>query len=281
VDGDDVNAIVQFLLEHRPGQIHFGITSRIMPGISLARLRALDQVVEITATDLRFNDAEISSFLEQMGTSLTPDQIMRLNQSMEGWAVGLQLAGLTLARQPFDWNIPAGQTHIFEYLVEEVLHREAAEVQAFLKVSALFDRFCAPLCEHLLREQQGGSRDYIAYLERANLFLVPLDASGTWFRYHALFTEFLRRQHSPEQASGLYHAASLWFEENNLLDEAIHYATHAAQQGVQQSDCHCRVVRQRAGFDSTRSHAICPILFGNHPDDDGTVLSRLVPHVGP
>jgi LuxR family maltose regulon positive regulatory protein len=244
VDGAEVNTIIQFLLEHRPTQMHFGITGRTMPGISLARLRALDQVVEISATDLRFNDVEIRAFLEQMGTSLTPDQIVRLNQSMEGWAVGLQLAGLTLARQPFDWNIPAGQAHIFEYLAEEVLRRELLEVQEFLKVSALFDRFCLPLCEHLVGEQSASTgfvnvsrtftstrvegKDLLAYLERANLFLVPLDTTGIWFRYHALFAEFLRRQLPPEQASDIYRAASLWFEQNNLLDEAIHYATHAA-----------------------------------------------------
>ncbi len=150
VDSTEVNAIIQFLLEHRPTQMHIGIASRTMPGISLARLRALDQVVEISAADLRFTDAEIRSFLEKMGTSLTPDQIVRLNQSMEGWAVGLQLAGLTLARQPFDWNIPAGEAHIFEYLAEEVLRREKPEVQEFLKVSALFDRFSLPLIDHIL-----------------------------------------------------------------------------------------------------------------------------------
>lgn len=235
VDSAEVNAIIQFLLEHRPTQMHIGIASRTMPGISLARLRALDQVVEISAADLRFTDSEIRSFLEQMGTSLTPDQIMRLNQSMEGWAVGLQLAGLTLARQPFDWNIPAGQTHIFEYLAEEVLRREEPEVQEFLKVSALFDRFSLPLIDQILLnanyEITNPTAEILAYIERANLFLVSLDSSGTWFRYHALFTEFLRRQLPPEKASGLYQTASLWFEENNLLDEAIHYATHAANHG--------------------------------------------------
>ena len=150
--------------------------------------------------------------------------------------MGLQLAGLALARQPFDWNIPAGQAHIFDYLAEEVLRRETPEVQEFLKVSALFDRFCvaALTTYYVIRNyatlnREIASADILAYIERANLFLVPLDSSGTWFRYHALFTEFLRRQLPPEQASqDYYHAASLWFEENNLLDEAIHYATHAA-----------------------------------------------------
>jgi LuxR family maltose regulon positive regulatory protein len=244
LDGSEVNAILQSLLEHSPAQMHLVIATRAMPEFSLARLRARDQMAEINVADLRFTESEIRDFLERMGAPLPPEQISHLNQSTEGWAVGLQLAGLTLARQPFDWNIPAGQIHIFDYLAEEVLRRENPEVQEFLKVSALFDRFCVSLCDRLLEKQSasagfvnvawtftsawGGSKDLLAYLERANLFLVPLDSTGTWFRYHALFTEFLRRGLPTEQSSKLYQAASLWFEENNLLDEAIHYATHAA-----------------------------------------------------
>ncbi len=239
LDGSEVNAILQSLLEYLPAQMHLAITTRTMPELSLARLRARDQMVEINTADLRFTESEVRAFLEQMGAPLPPEQISHLNQSTEGWAVGLQLAGLALARQPFDWNIPAGQAHIFDYLAEEVLRRETPEVQDFLKVSALFDRFCVPLCNRLFSSPQfrtlklGGGReggDILAYLERANLFLIPLDSTGTWFRYHALFNEFLRRPQSvsPEQSLKLYQIASLWFEENNLLDEAIHYATHAA-----------------------------------------------------
>ncbi len=239
LDGSEVNAILQSLLDYLPVQAHLAIATRTTPELSLARLRARDQMVEINAADLRFNESEVRDFLEQMGAPLPPEQISHLNQSIEGWAVGLQLAGLTLVRQPFDWNIPAGQAHIFDYLAEEVLRRETPEVQEFLKVSALFDRFCVPLCDRLFsspifqRAENGGGPervDILAYLERANLFLVPLDSTGTWFRYHALFTEFLRRAQSvpPEQASKLYREASLWFEENRLLDEAIHYAVHAA-----------------------------------------------------
>jgi len=235
VDGTEVNSPIQFLLEHHPAQMHLVLASRILPEIPLARLRALDQVLEINATDLRFTDDEIRIFLERIGATLSTEQLAHLNQSTEGWAVGLQLAGLALARQPFDWNIPAGQAHIFDYLAEEVLRREPPEVQEFLKVSSLFDRFCAPLCQHLFSspifrslENGGGWEGVLSHIERANLFLIPLDSTGTWFRYHALFTEFLRRQLPLEEASQHYHAASLWFEEKDLLDEAIHYATHAA-----------------------------------------------------
>lgn len=232
VDGTEVNGIIQSLLEHHPEQMHIAIVTRSLPGLSLARLRALDEVVEISAADLRFNDDEVQAFLEQMGASLTLEQLTHLNRSMEGWAVGLQLAGLALARQPFDWNIPAGQAHIFDYLAEEILCRQPLEVQEFLKISALFDRFSAATVDYISHNTDcvftQPAVDLLAHIERLNLFLVPLDSSGTWFRYHALFAEFLRRQLSPERAEQYHHAASHWFEENSLLDEAIHYATHGA-----------------------------------------------------
>lgn len=230
--GPDVDALLDALLEHCPSSLHLGLATRVMPGLALARLRARDQIVEITAADLRFDEAEVRAFLAQMGVALPPEQLARLDRSAEGWAVGLQLAGLALARQPFDWNLPAGQTQIFDYLAQEVLRREPPEIQEFLKISALFDRFCAPVMEHVLRRAYyvlpQTAADLLGAIERANLFLIPLDASRTWFRYHALFAEFLRRQLPPAQAQAHYHAASVWFEDNRLLDEAIHYATHAA-----------------------------------------------------
>ncbi|RPH61275.1 MAG: LuxR family transcriptional regulator, partial [Chloroflexi bacterium] len=129
-ESPETNAILNFLLENRPATFHLVLTTRTMPGLNLARLRALDQVTEITAADLRFTEPEVRAFLE---TSLDPStgsgQVLRLpaealaslNQSTEGWAVGLQLAALALARQPSNWQILAGQEHIFDYLAEEVL----------------------------------------------------------------------------------------------------------------------------------------------------------------
>jgi LuxR family transcriptional regulator, maltose regulon positive regulatory protein len=193
-------------------------------------LRGLDQITEISATDLRFNSEEIRAFLEQvMDINLTPDELARLNQSTEGWAVGLQLAAIALARQPVDWQIPAGQMLIFDYLAEEVFRRERPQVQEFLMRTALFDQFCAPLCEALF-EGAFPVSDLLTYMDKSNLFLIPLDTSGTWFRYHALFAEFLRQQmthQSPEIILSLYKKAGLWAEQNGLFDDAIHYATHA------------------------------------------------------
>ncbi len=246
VDSPETAEILAFLLEQRPATFHLVLTTRTIPSLNLSRLRALDQVTEITTADLRFTESEIRLFLE---TSMDPsalhlpaEALARLNQSTEGWAVGLQLAALALARQPEAWQALAGQEHIFDYLADEVLRRESPEVQEFLKITALFDRFCLPLCEHIIsspifqRTENGGraSHDFgegkagalLAHIERANLFLVPLDS--TWYRYHALFTDFLRKQTAPELSALCYRAASDWFEQNGLLDDAIHYATHAA-----------------------------------------------------
>jgi LuxR family maltose regulon positive regulatory protein len=239
VDNPESVEILQFLLENRPSAFHILITSRAAPGLNLARLRALDQVTEITEADLRFTEREVRLFIETcMDLRLPEDALAHLNQSTEGWAVGLQLAALSLARQPENWHSLAGQEHIFDYLAQEVLNREPPEVQEFLKISSLFDRFCLPLLEYVLTakpETKNGNQtgcspiSILSHIERANLFLVSID--DAWFRYHALFTDFLRRQFLPEQAAPYYRLASQWSEQNGLLDEAIHYAVHAADHG--------------------------------------------------
>ncbi len=244
VDCPEISEILQFILDNRPGVFHLIILTRATPNMNLYRLRALGQVNEIDESDLRFTELEVRQFLEtSMGLSLTADEISRLNQTTEGWAVGLQLAALALTRQPADWSALTGREHIFEYLAEEVLSRETFEVQNFLKISALFDRFSenlisflarklpnSPLFEklnHLSTPGQKHTKELIDYIERANLFLVPLDPIRTWFRYHALFTDYLRRQIGPEMSLPFYRAASEWFESEGSLDDAVQYASQA------------------------------------------------------
>jgi LuxR family maltose regulon positive regulatory protein len=235
IDGPETGAMLQFLLENRPASFHLLLTTRQAPSLNLARLRALDQVTEIGAAELRFSEAEMRTFLEtSMELHLPEEQIARLHHTSEGWAVGLQLAGLALERQPDDQQIFAGQEQIFDYLAEEVLQRQPPEIQEFLRISALFDRFSAALCDAVLGELQqaapapGRAAGLIKAIGRANLFLVPLDATATWFRYHALFGDFLRRQLPAGQAGDCYRTASRWFEQNGLTDDAIHYACHAS-----------------------------------------------------
>jgi LuxR family maltose regulon positive regulatory protein len=244
VDSPEIAEIMQFLLDNRPAVFHILLVTRATPTLIMTRLRALDQVIEINESDLRFTEKEVHLFLEtSMELHLSADDVIHLNQTAEGWAVGLQLTALALVREPANWQVLAGQEHIFDYLAQEVLHREPSEIQEFLKITALFDRFCVSLCDYLLSElpalpgfsnisrkiASGSeiSRDLISYIERANLFLVPIDSTRTWFRYHALFADFLRSQLPAEQTLPIYHAASDWFEAHGALDDAIHYATHA------------------------------------------------------
>lgn len=229
-ESPQVAGIVRFLLESRPANFHLLVASRAMPDLNLARLRGRDQVTEIGALDLRFSPLEVRAFLEGvMDLRLDARDLGRLERSTEGWAVGLQLAAIALARRPVAWSAPAGQAQVFEYLAEEVLQRESPQVQEFLVRSSLLERFSAPLCR-VLFEQGAPVEELLAYVERANLFLVPLDARGDWYRYHSLFADFLRarmqRTH-PEQAPALYRAASLWCRERGALEDAIQYAARA------------------------------------------------------
>ena len=222
--------IIHFLLENRPAVFHLVIITRVTPLLNLTRMRALDQVVEITAAHLRFTPAETNLFFNiSMGFQLPAERLDQINQSAEGWAVGMQLAALALARQPSEWPAPAIQEQIFDYLAEEVLQREPVEVQDFLKKSALFDRFCLSLCAHAFNSGYSPEKykELLATIDRANLFLVPLDAENHWYRYHGLFSDFLRRKLPIEQVNSIYDRASDWFESNGLVDEAIQYAIQA------------------------------------------------------
>lgn len=239
-DEPDVARIIEFLLDHRPPQMHVVLTSRTEPSLNLTRLRATDQIVEITAADLRFTDQEIQDFLEEvLDARPSARQLAELSQSTEGWAVALQLAGMALVRQPEQWNLPAGQPQIFDYLAGEVFSRESPDIQAFLQITAQFPRFCLPLCEFLLSStayllifdenaHQGlveqSSVDLLNYVERANLFLVSLDSGNTWFRYHALFTDFLRHKSEPGRFIPVLKGAVDWFEQSGLLEDAIQLA---------------------------------------------------------
>ncbi|MFO7584565.1 MAG: LuxR C-terminal-related transcriptional regulator [Anaerolineales bacterium] len=270
VDRPEITGVLEILLEHRPATFHLVLIARAAPGLGLARLRALHQVVEITTDDLRFTESEAREFFEtSMDLRLPPEALASLGQSTEGWAVGLQLAALTLARQPEAWQSFRGQEHVFDYLAEEVFRHESPGVQEFLKITALFDRFCLPLYEVIATHEREDSpaQDILEHIERANLFIISLGQA--WYRYHALFTDFLRKQVEPEKSESLYLAASNWFEENGLLDDAIHYAVHAAdnERAARLLETHYRDMLQRGEQASIKEWIAClpPDILDKHP----------------
>jgi LuxR family maltose regulon positive regulatory protein len=243
----EIHESLLFLVDHLPSKLHLMIASRTDPPLAVARLRVRQQVAELRASDLRFTTEEVAAFFTTgMGLHLSSDQIAALAASTEGWIAALQLAALSLQGQEdisrFLRAFTAG-THpsLAEYLAEEVLHQQPEAVQAFLLQTAILDRLCGPLCEAVLGAGKDGllhgapsAHMMLERLERANLFLLPLDTERRWYRYHHLFAEFLRerlRRQSPEQLPVLHRRAAAWYEGQQILTEAIPHALAAEDFG--------------------------------------------------
>jgi LuxR family transcriptional regulator, maltose regulon positive regulatory protein len=239
-----IDAILTFLIEHLPPQMHLVIATREDPHLPLARLRARGQLTELRAADLRFTPAEAAEFLNHvMGLNLSAQDSAALEIRTEGWIAGLQLAALSMQGHPdaasfiqsFTGSRGKGfRRFVLDYLVEEVLQQQPEHVRNFLLQSAILDRLCAPLCDALTLRQD--SREMLDALERDNLFVVPLDdcASGAgarhWVRYHHLFAEVLRvhlLEEQPDLVSALHRRAGEWYEQNNLRPDAIRHALAA------------------------------------------------------
>ena len=228
-----IHASVVFLLSHLPPRLHLVIATRADPPLPLARLRARGQLVEVRSTDLRFTREEAAAFLAQTGVpALSPEDIAALDARTEGWIAGLQLAALSMhGRQDIATFLQAFTgTHRFivDYLTEEVLARQPAEVQHFLLQTAILERLCGPLCEAVTSEPAGQAM--LERLERANLFVVSLDDERHWYRYHHLFAEVLRQRVQrlyPERIAHLHKRASAWYADHGLIRDAVRHALAA------------------------------------------------------
>ena len=230
-----INESVQFLLANLPPNLRFLLATRMDPPFRLAQLRARNQMVEIRTAGLQFTLLETTDFINRtFGLSLKGEQIVLLANRTEGWAAGLQMAALSLQgrNNPEAFIQAFGGSHrlILEYLMEEVLNRQPPEVQEFLLRTSIFERLCPESCDFLL-DQPITNRVTLKSLERMNLFLVPLDDEGRWYRYHHLFASLLRsRLHQSLDAATiheLYRRASQWYESQGLLTEAIAQALAA------------------------------------------------------
>ena len=237
-----VHAAIEFLLNHLPRTLHLAIVTREDPPLPLPRLRARGQMTEVRAADLSFNVEEAAAFLGAgMGLRLTEQQVAALVERTEGWAAGLQLAGLALRDHTdpasFVEAFTGGHRLVVDYLMAEVLERQPVRVRRFLLVTSVLDRLCAPLCDALLAHDPDSagasspaisSQQVLEELEGANLFLVPLDDERIWYRYHHLFADALRGRLARDAGRGaaalLHRQASVWFGQQGLLPEAIGHA---------------------------------------------------------
>jgi LuxR family maltose regulon positive regulatory protein len=239
-----IHEAVTFLLDHLPPQMHLIIATRADPPLPLARLRARGEMIELRANDLRFTPDEAASFLNDvMGLELSAEDIAALDARTEGWIVGLQMAALSMRGRKdvsgFIRTFTGSHHFILDYLVEEVLEQQPSDIRAFLLKTSILERMTADLCDAVLEigdwrseiadhiQSPCFSQEMLERLERANLFVIPLDDERRWYRYHHLFADLLRNQLAlayPDQVSCLHQRASGWFEEEGFTEETIAHA---------------------------------------------------------
>ena len=237
IDSKPIDAALAFLIERLPPRMHLVITTREDPDLPLARLRARDHLIELRVKDLRFTTSEAAEFLNQtMGLRLSPEDIAALETRTEGWIAGLQLAAVSMQgledTADFIQSFTGSHHFVLDYLIEEVLHKQSESIQSFLLQTSILERMCGPLCDALLRNPSVNGQETLERLERANLFVIPLDHERTWYRYHHLFRELLRQRlmlkMAPEEISRVHILASEWLEVNEDIAGAFHHAISAS-----------------------------------------------------
>jgi LuxR family maltose regulon positive regulatory protein len=229
----DVHRSVAFLLDHLPTSLRLVLASRSDPALPLARLRGRGQLSELRAADLRFTPGEAGELLSAAaGADLPAMVVAALGERTEGWAAGLQLAALSLRGRRdvsrFVAEFSGSDRYVLDYLTEEVLDGQPRELTTFLMESSVLDRLSGPLCDAVLGRSD--SQELLESVERANLFLLPLDGERRWWRYHHLFADLLRarlRRTDPDRVPVLHHAAASWSERHDLPDDAIRHALAA------------------------------------------------------
>jgi LuxR family transcriptional regulator, maltose regulon positive regulatory protein len=233
IDAPTVHESVGFLLEHLPLSLRLVLASRADPPLPLARLRGRGQLVELRAADLRFTSEEAAQLLrEAVGPDLQEGAVVALEERTEGWAAGLQLAALSLRGRTdipdFVRGFSGSHRHVLDYLAEEVLDRQPEDLRAFLLETSVLERLCGPLCDAVTGRSD--SQQLLERVERANLFLLPLDEVRGWWRYHQLFADLLRARlarEQPQRLARLHRAAATWSQEHGLVDDAIRHALAA------------------------------------------------------
>lgn len=232
---------IGFLLDHLPSQMHLVIASRIDPALPIARLRARGQLTELRQTDLCFTLQETTTFLNQaMGLNLSVENIAALNTRTEGWIAGLQMAALAMRSTvsgstekevtSFVQDFTGSNRFVLDYLIEEVFQHQQKDIEIFILKTSILDQLTAPLCNAVTGEENGQAM--LEKLERANLFIVPLDSKRKWYRYHRFFADLLRhrlQQSLPDIIPELHRRASEWYKHNDFITEAIDHALAAGR----------------------------------------------------
>lgn len=228
-----VNKAVEKLLDCQPPQLHLVFITREDPPIGISRLRVRNQLNEVRVNDLKFDQQEAGCLLyDRTGIRLEPNVAGLLMERTEGWAAALHLAAILIKGcrdeqvDGFVKGFRGSNQYVIDYLVDEVINGLDEDIREFLYVTSDMDRFCPSLCDYLTGYDE--SKRIIKALEQANMFIIPLDYEGVWYRFHHLFADSLCTFVKKEAQKSYHRRASLWFKEQCLYEES---AAHALKAG--------------------------------------------------
>ncbi len=234
IESRAVHDVVQFIVDHLPVNLHLILATRADPPLALSRLRARGLLAEVRGADLRFTVDEAGAFLNgAMGLALPPADVGELERRTEGWAVGLQMAAISLSGRDgahaFIQRFSGSNRYVLDYLTDEVLDRQSDRVRRFLLSTSILNRLSPALCDAVM--ERADSEEILEQLDGANLFLIPLDDVRYWYRYHHLFATLLKHQltrtSSAEEIAALHRRASAWYEANQMPESAFEHALAA------------------------------------------------------
>jgi LuxR family transcriptional regulator, maltose regulon positive regulatory protein len=233
VKSADIHTGITFLIDHCPPSMHLIMATRIDPVLPLSRFRGRGVMIEIGAYDLRFTEQEVGDLIKKQNVELIPEDIRALFVKTEGWVAGLKMATVAMRgtkdAHQFVALFAGSQRYIMDYLLEEVLKRQPPELSLFLLTTSILEKMNASICDYLSGNVNGG--EMLLKLEQSNLFLVPLDDNGLWYRYHHLFSELLHHQlevmYTESEIRELHRRAAEWYKSHNFIDDAVHHALAA------------------------------------------------------
>lgn len=246
----DIHEAMEILIDRLPPQMNLIISTRADPPLPLARLRSRGELVEIRQADLRFTTEETAALMGSTGLELADDDLTTLESQTEGWAAGLRMAALSMqyletsTLSTFIKGFSGKHHYILDYLTDEVLKRQPEFIQTFLLKTSILDQMCGSLCDAVVGEYEkkegknsdkeesaaypissiSSNQQILEFLERANLFIIPLDNNREWYRYHHLFAELLRsrlREACLERIPEFHRRAALWYEQGGMINQAV------------------------------------------------------------
>jgi LuxR family transcriptional regulator, maltose regulon positive regulatory protein len=235
VEGPEVRGILDWLINYAPRCLQYVIGTRQDPGLRLSGLRVRSQLLELGAEQLQFDAAEAARFYRsRLGRDLPAPDLQTLLTKTEGWPAALELAALVLAgsSEPtaFIQHFAGTDTSVVDYLCDMVLLQMDERTRDIVLRISMFDRICAPLAQAVTDVNDAGAA--LSGLRTRNLFLIPLDRSWEWVRFHHLVGEFFRatyRRTAPAQARECLVRGAQWLHANAHVEEAVNYMIRAQE----------------------------------------------------